>query len=550
MTYPKPEFSLSPEEYDAITRLNFWIFVQRVFAELTPDTYIDNYHIQLLCSELGDIRAGMPRRICIALPPRSLKSIIISVALPAWLLGHNPAMVIICASYGQDLADKLAADCRQVMQSAWYRLLFPAARLMPGRQSVAHFETDRGGRRIATSVGGVLTGLGADIIIVDDPMKLDEAYSETERMKANNWAHHTLFTRLNDKRNGTIIIVMQRLHEDDMIGHVCSFADFELLSFPAIAQCDERHVIKTPFGTLHHHRREGEALHPSREPLEVLEQQRRLMGSAFFAAQYLQSPTPPGGGLIKTLWFNNRFDLENRPQFVRIVESWDTASKSSELSDFSVCTTWGVTANGDMYLINVFRQRIEYPDLKRKVRELAALYRATVILIEDTASGMQLIQELRYEGLAQIIAIRPQGDKVMRMQAQTAMMEAGVVRLPREVSWLPDYLHELEMFPKGKYDDQVDSTAQALAFISQTSSPMHWLRMMDEHHNRRDEFDEAGLTVTFDHPVMEIEFKVSTGRWVRRSVNGFYHVTEDEWQGLRCEKGVVRVDSDGRQEGA
>ncbi|MFZ4382849.1 MAG: hypothetical protein ACOYO0_12895 [Sandarakinorhabdus sp.] len=353
---------LTPQEYDALTRLDFWIFVQRVFAEVSGDTFANNFHIELLAGHLDRIRTGECRQLAIALPPRSLKSIIVSVALPAWLLGHAPETQIICASYGQDLADKLASDCRQVMQSAWYRRLFPATALAAGRQAVANFGTPAGGVRIATSVGGVLTGFGADVIIVDDPMKPDEALSEAERSRANRWARHTLFTRLNDKAKGAIIIVMQRLHEDDLIGHVMQFAPFELLSFSAIAQADETHRIVTPFGTRIHHRAEGEALHPEREPLEVLAHQRVMMGSQFFAAQYLQAPTPPGGGIVKPEWFR-RYDTASKPVFKRIVQSWDTASKASQLNGYSVCTTWGVTDNNDMYLLHVLRARLEYPDL-------------------------------------------------------------------------------------------------------------------------------------------------------------------------------------------
>ena len=302
MTIPKPEFSLSPEEYDAFTRLDFWTFTQRVFAELTGGLFQDNWHIQLLCAEVDRIRTQPNTKLAIALPPRSLKSIIASVALPAWLLGHEPGIEVVCASYGQELSDQLSGDCRRVMLTPWYRRLFPATRL--DKQAIGHLATTEGGKRYATSVGGTLTGIGADVIIVDDPMKPDEALSDAERNKANQWARHTLFTRLNNKADDRIIIVQQRLHEDDMIGHVKDIAGFELLSFAAIAQDDEEHVIRTPFGTLTHSRKAGEALHPEREPLEVLEKQRILLGTEFFAAQYLQSPTPPGGGLVKHAWFN------------------------------------------------------------------------------------------------------------------------------------------------------------------------------------------------------------------------------------------------------
>lgn len=532
--------SLSTAEYDALTRLDFWIFVQRVFAELNPDSFLDNFHIQLLCGELGDVGAASKKRLCIALPPRSLKSIIISVALPAWMLGRDPACEIICASYGQDLANKLASDCRQVVQSSWYKRLFPATRLMPGRQSVDHFETSLGGRRIATSVGGALTGFGADIIIVDDPMKPDEAYSETERTRANGWARHTLFTRLNDKHHGSIIIVMQRLHEDDMIGHVHGFGGFDLLAFPAIAPCDELYEIKTPFGMLQSRRREGEALHPEREPLAVLDEQRCLMGSAFFAAQYLQSPTPPGGSIVKSEWFR-RYDLMAMPKFDSIMQSWDTASKVSELSDYSVCTTWGIIGHDpstrQLYLLDVLRARLEYPDLKRAIVDMAQKHNASTVLIEDAASGIQLVQELRYQGLYGVTPIKPKGDKVLRMQAQTPTIEGGRVFLPDHAAWLATYLHELEMFPSGKYDDQADSTAQALSHLCTPTAfdgYREYVRQVNERWRLEDILAHTGgvmPTIRVNHPQLNLDFHFSNGRIPLRDPDGSFLVTEGE---LEC----------------
>ena len=166
------------------------------------------------------------------MPPRSLKSLLISVAFVAWLLGHDPALRIICASYGQELADKLASDCRRIMLSDWYQRMFPGTRLAAKRQSLGNFETTEGGGRFSTSVGGVITGFGADFIIVDDPSKPSESLSDAERATINDWIQHTLFTRLNDKRNGRILIVMQRLHEDDVIGNVVekTAGEFRVLS--------------------------------------------------------------------------------------------------------------------------------------------------------------------------------------------------------------------------------------------------------------------------------------------------------------------------------
>jgi len=451
-------------EFDPLTRLHFALLVQRVFAELNPGVeYLDNFHIHVIIKALEDLRHGRNNRLTVAMPPRSLKSIIISVAWVAWLLGHDPGLRIICVSYGQELADKMASDCRQVMQSDWYRRLFPNTRLLPGRQSLANFETTAGGARFSTSIGGTLTGFGADYIIVDDPMKPAEALSEAERTTTNNWVQHTLFTRLNDKRTGRIVVVMQRLHEDDIIGSLAEKAGgtFRMLSFPAIATHDEVHEFASPFGRRRVHRREGEALHPQREPLEVLDEHKRLLGSRFFSAQYLQAPVPIEGNLVKRAWFRYYSPLEIAVPD-RIIQSWDTASKAGQFNDYSVCTTWALKGER-IYLIDVVRERLEFPALKQRVIDESDRHRAELVLIEDKGSGMSLLQELQATGFWNCRPVNPTSDKAVRFAGISAMIEQGRVLLPHSAIWLEDYLHELCGFPGLKHDDQVDSTSQALA---------------------------------------------------------------------------------------
>ena len=194
-------------------------------------------------------------------------------------------------------------------------------------------------------------------------------------------------------------------------------------------------------------------MHPDREPLETLDRIRRTIGEYNFAGQYQQSPAPLGGGLVKAEWFK-RYGEKDRPErFDRIVQSWDTANKATELSDFSVCTTWGVKGK-DLFLIGLFRRRLEYPALKRAVREQQSLFNANVVLIEDKASGTQLIQELIAEGCYAVTRYEPTTEKTMRMNAQTAMIENGFVRIPETAPWLAEYLHEMTVFPNGKHDDR------------------------------------------------------------------------------------------------
>jgi predicted phage terminase large subunit-like protein len=470
---------INKDEYQAIVRNDFVAFVDRAFRELNPQTeFQHNWHIDVIAEALEQCRAGKLQRLIINVPPRSLKSHMTSISFVAWLLGHNPAARIACASYAQDLSNKLAADCRSLMATEWYQDLFRSTRLATVRSAVHDFETTETGSRLATSVGGVFTGRGADFIIIDDPLKPDEAVSETQRNKVNDWFDHTLVSRLNNKKTGCIIIIMQRLHEDDLVGHVLKVGSWKLVRFPAIAEGDETHEIETPYGPRRFRRRTGEALHREREPLEILNQLRERQGEYIFAGQYQQAPAPLGGGLVKTEWFKTYTEADKPTEFELTFQSWDTANKPTELSDYSVCTTWGVKKK-HLYLLHVFRKRLKYPELKRAVREQAKACSTQMILIEDKGSGTALIQELISEGIHAIKMYEPTMDKTMRMNAVTSTIENGFVHLPDTAAWLAEYLHELTIFPKGKYDDQADSTSQALDWVKGSfTEPYDWMRIL------------------------------------------------------------------------
>jgi predicted phage terminase large subunit-like protein len=452
---------LTPAEYDTLLRQDFGTFAARCFHDLNPQAELAaNWHLEVIAAKLIAVREGKIRRLIINLPPRHLKSLMASIAFPAWCLGHDASAQILCVSYAQDLSDKLARDCRGIMMSPWYRRIFPT-RLAAHRQAVQEFITTANGYRLATSNGGVLTGRGADIILIDDPLKPEEALSDARRQGTNEWYDNTLYSRLNDKRYGGIIVIMQRLHEDDLVGHVLAQEGWVVVSFPAIAEADEVHQIETIWGPRCFTRRRGEALHPEREPLDTLEHIRRTLGEYNFAGQYQQTPAPLGGGMVKAEWFR-RYGANQRPEsFDRIVQSWDTANKVTELSDFSVCTTWGIRGK-DFFLLNVLRKRLEYPALKRAVRDQHRQFDANVVLIEDKASGTQLIQELIADGCHAVTRYKPECDKIMRLHAQTGAFENGFVHLHEAAPWLAEYQHEMTVFPKGKHDDQVDSTAQFL----------------------------------------------------------------------------------------
>lgn len=294
-----------------------------------------------------------------------------------------------------------------------------------------------------------------------------------QRTGVNGWFDSTVYSRMNDKETGAIVIIMQRLHEDDLIGHLMEQGGWELLSFPAIAEEDEVHHIETILGPYTCRRAIGEALHPDRESLIRLEEAKMSMGSYNFAAQYQQRPAPAGGGMIKANWFL-RYDPTSPPTWSSVIQSWDCASKKSELADYSVCTTWGV--EGDRYyLLHVYREKVDFPEMKAAVIRQADMFKANIVLIEDASSGIQLLQQLQVDGFHKAQAVKVTDNKVMRMHAQTSAIEAGRMYLPTQAGWLDAYINEMTMFPNGRNDDQVDSTAQVLNYLTNLDIPAQWV---------------------------------------------------------------------------
>ena len=462
-----------PLVLDAILRTDFASFLRAAYVEMTPGgALIWNEYLDLICARLAKVVTGETRNLILSIPPRHLKSICVSAALPAFFLGHHPTGEVLAVSYGQELAKKFAEDTRKIMLSDFYTRIFDT-RLAGGRQPVHALRTLQGGIRRATSIDGAATGIGADLMIFDDPQKPNETPSEAIRRSTNQAYENTFLSRRNDPATCGTVIVMQRLHEDDFVGHVLGLGgDWEVLNLPAVAEEDEAYAYETCMGRFVYRRKEGVALHPARVPMAELNLIRTQMGEAVWASQYMQRPAPAGGGLVKTDWFKRYGPADLPTEFSRVVQSWDTASTIAQWSDYSVCTTWGIN-DRRIYLLNVFRKRLLYPDLKRAVVEQMEIHRANEVFIEDHASGTALIQDLRKDGFGKVQGRKPQGDKQMRMANQTAQIENGMVYIPAEAPWLAEYLHELTVFPNGKYDDQVDSTSQALDAIGNPQDKNH-----------------------------------------------------------------------------
>lgn len=463
--------NVSPALLDAVCRTDLHAFTQKCFAILNPGTFWhSNWHQEAISYQLEKVRRGLCRRLIITLPPRSLKSHFGSVALPAYVLGHDPSKKIICVSYSQDLAGKHASDFRRLMESDWYRLIFPGVRLT--KNTAGEIETDRGGFRLTTSVDGTLTGRGADLIILDDPMNANDGYSKAAREATNRWYSRTLITRLDDPSRGAIILIMQRLHEDDLVGYLRRTDGWDILNLPAIAQ-EDIDVLLSDTKALHW--KKGELLHPSRLPTAELDSFKQNMGTDNFNAQFLQAPIPDTGNFLKRDWIKF-YDIPPVAQSGdQVVQSWDTAMKAGVNNDYSVCLTFRIRNRNEYYLTDVLRKRLEFPDLLKVVLPHSQKFRADVVLIEEQASGISFVQMAKQAGVQGVLGLKPRGDKETRMRNASPKIEGGSLILPRTAPWLDDFLLEFLAFPRGRHDDQMDALAQLLNWrINQEGSEFEW----------------------------------------------------------------------------
>lgn len=449
-----------PFAVHALLRLHFLSFIAKCIDTIDPSAgYRENWHILVLALKLELVRTGAVRRLMINLPPRSLKTHIVSVAFSAWVLGHDPRKRIICVTYSNEVSKTQAKLFAKIVGSEWFRKAFPECR--PDKPTrMVDWHTTLGGHRLATSIEGSILSRGADLIILDDPNKGQEIYSEVSRDRVKAAFDHTISTRLNKPKESAIICVMQRLHPDDLAGHLLEQEAWETEVMPAIATHEE--VWDLGDGKTKR-RRPGELLQPFHVGQAELNLKRRNMGLMAFEAQYQQQPIPADGAVIKRRWLKH-YDIAPDPLEFTLI-SWDCASTLSEDADWSVGTVWGVSA-GEFYLLDVERFRLEVPDLRRRIEALHARFNADITIIEEEGIGRAVVQDLRRtSSVCRPLLVRPRYEKLARMEARAVMFETGKVILPRAAEWLGPYLEELLSFPNCRKDDQVDSTSQALDYL-------------------------------------------------------------------------------------
>lgn len=437
-------------------------FFQPAFHIVDPGAlYLHNWHVDLMCEYLEAAWEREITKLAINVPPRSLKSNIVTVGFPAWGLGRNASEKFLCQAYSAKLSVKHSVDCRLILENPWYQRLFPGTIIAPDQNEKAKFQTTARGHRIATSIGGTLTGEGGNFLITDDPVDPKRAMSEADRTTANEWMDQTWSTRKDDPNNSVEIIVMQRLHTEDPTGHLLSEdKSWEHLVLPQVAE--KKTIIIFPISKREVVREKDSLLHPERVDQKAVDGMKTRLGSYGFSAQQQQKPAPAGGGIIKLPWFRRYKTPPAETNIIKKTLSLDTAIKDKEINDPSACLMF-VETDAGYFIVDVWKDRVIYPDLKRTTKALIEKWSPNETLIEDKGSGQQLLQDLRRETNYAVIAMEPGGlDKVTRMSNESPVIEAGQVWLPEESPWLFDLEQEILNFPNAAHDDQVDTLSQFL----------------------------------------------------------------------------------------
>ena len=465
------------------------------FIRFTFPKYESNWFTDLVCDELDNFIQAVKRkespRLMLFAPPRHGKTEIVSRRFPAYVLGLDPNCSFIATSYASDLSSRNNRDVQRIIEDPLYQIVFPETRLNGKNirtisqanwlrnSDIFEIVNSKGVYRSA-GVGGGITGMGGDILIVDDPFKdAEQANSAVYRNKVWDWFTSTLYTRASD--GAGILIILTRWHEDDLAGRLIDQQEkgeggsWKIASFPAISEAKETN------------REPGEPLHSERFSLESLTSIKKAVGSRVWNSLYQQRPSAIEGSLFKRdNWeyfkplSSSHSELRKQLKLNRIIQAWDTAFKKTDQADFSAGLTLGISDNA-YYVLDLFKEKCEYPELKRVVQQYTDKWQPQVVLVEDKASGQSLIQELKRSTRIPIHAYKIDRDKIARANAVTPIHESKLCYLPEGLPWVSDFVDSLATFPNGSHDDDVDSFTMALDYASRgTSGIYEWTRLLAE----------------------------------------------------------------------
>ncbi len=445
-------------------------FVKMSWHVLEPSQpYVHGWHMEAMAEHFEALTTGEIIRLLINVPPGTSKSTLASVIYPAWLWGPMglAGRRIIGASYAQSLATRDNRKTRILIESDWFTQRWPIE-LVSDQNEKTGFENSERGWRQSCPVKS-MTGKRGDVVIWDDPQSPELAHSEVDRETTIRVFKETLPTRLNNPDRSAIVIIQQRLHQDDISGHILKEGyGYEHLCMPM--EFDPKHRCKTSIGWVDPRTKNDELLFEERFPRDVVDRDKKVMGSFATAGQFQQRPKPKGGNIFRDEWWGEYTvlpALEWRKVYA------DTAQKTKEKNDYSVLECWGKSKNGQAILIDLKRGKWEAPELLKNARAFWAKHKAVVgkgtlrsFNIEDKVSGTGLIQTLKREGIP-TVAVQRNIDKTVRGFDAAPLVESGNVLLPRDTEWLSDFLEEASVFPNGKNDDMVDPMMDAVIDILQ-----------------------------------------------------------------------------------
>ena len=445
-------------------RENLYAFLIGAFPVLCPgETLARARYLEAMCYALQRVAAGKCLRLMISIAPRHLKSICGSVLLPAFVLGRDPTQKIVVVSYGKDLAREHAELFRRLVNSKFYQRTFPGMKLDPKHNRFDHMKTTAGGGRKSSSIGGGITGFGANLIIIDDLGKPSEMRHDSYRQELRDFFDQTLFSRLNDKRTDRIVSIQQRLHPDDFSAYLLEKETFEHLCLPSIAEIPEEIPL---YNNRCWVRKPDDLLNPERESREVLDQIKAVIGPFAFQAQYQQNPANGESEFLSMSDLHLVDKLPDLKHFVRRVQSWDTAAKDGPRCDYSVGLTFGWHALEERwYLLDVIRRRLDYTELRATIKRERKKWRADKVLIEASAMGNALLQEFRRETNGVYQPVNVVNSKLDRFIPHTDWIRSGKLVIPTDKPWFDTFRRELLSFPDSGYDDQVDALTQFAEYM-------------------------------------------------------------------------------------
>jgi predicted phage terminase large subunit-like protein len=435
-----------PADALALARLDFAAFC----VAMRSDFEIPG-HLEALIDALEAIERGELRRLLVSCPPRHGKSLTGSVLFPCWYLGRHPDRFVVVATHSEELAITFGRQVRNFIASPLFRGIFPECKIAGDSSAVYRFDVTGGGGAYFVGRGSSLTGRGCALLVLDDLVRdRAEADSEAIRKSTESWYREVARTRL--EPSGAIVGVGTRWHEADLLGRLIAenLEPWKTLAFPALAEPGD------PLG-----RPEGSPLWPERFGADELARIRADVGSRAWSALYQGQPTPAEGSIFRREWFGT---FDQRPALGRVIQSWDTAFGKNKGGDYSACATIGESETG-YEILHIYKDRPDFPALKKKMAILAEEWPVSAVLVEDAASGASIIQEMRAESRIPVIAVPATSDKVSRWNAVAPLFEAGKVRFQAGAAWLPDVLEELASVPAAKHDDVADAIAQGLTYL-------------------------------------------------------------------------------------